>query len=134
MGAGGTPVNLGGKTLVETPDWTASQRIEWKIAGWTLGLGGKYVGSRFATDNNDFKTPSYYVADADISYDLGGIGWNGSYLKLNAFNIFNERYLGSISSKTCYIPTLASSSACGSLPSFAIGAPQTFQVTLRSVL
>jgi len=134
VGAGGTPVNLGGKTLVETPDWTASQRIEWKIAGWTLGLGGKYVGSRFATDNNDFKTPSYYVADADISYDLGGIGWNGSYVKLNAFNIFNERYLGSISSRACYIPTLASSSACGSLPSFAIGAPQTFQVTLRSVL
>ncbi len=133
VGAGGAPINLAGKTLVETPDWTAAQRIEYKIAGWTFGLGGKYVGSRFATDNNDFKVPSYYLADADISYDLGGIGWTGSTIKLNGFNIFNQKYLGNISSKPCFIPTLASTSSCGSLPTFAIGAPQTFQVTLRSV-
>ena len=126
--------SLAGKTLVETPDWTASQRIEWKIAGLTLGLGGKFTGSRFATDNNDYKVPSYYVADADISYDLAGIGWTGSYIKLNGYNLFNEKYLGSISSKPCFIPTLPSTSACGSYPTFAIGAPQTFQLTLRSVL
>jgi hypothetical protein len=28
---------------------------------------------------------------------------------------------------------LASSSSCGSLPTFVIGSPQTFQVTLRTV-
>ena len=93
-----------------------------------------FVGSRFATDNNDFKVPSYVLVDADISYDLTNIGWTGSYLKVNAFNLFNEKYLGNISTKPCFIPTLSSSSACGSLPSFAVGAPQTFQITLRSVL
>ena len=110
-----------------------SQRYEYKIRGVTFGFGGKFVGSRCATDANDCKTPSYFLADADISYDLGEIGWTGSYLKLNAFNLFNEKYLGNISTKPCFIPTLPSSSACGSYPTFAIGAPQTFQVTLRSM-
>jgi len=134
VGSGGAPINLAGKTLVETPDWTISQRYEYKIAGWTFGFGGKWVGSRFATDNNDYKVPAYVTADADITFDLERIGWTGSYLKLNGYNLFNEKYLGSISSKPCFIPTLPSSSACGSLPSFVVGSPQTFQVTLRSVL
>jgi iron complex outermembrane receptor protein len=134
VGSGGQPINLAGKTLVETPAWTASQRIEYKIGGFTFGLGGKYVTSRYATDNNDFKVPSYYTADADISYDLGRMGWEGSYLKVNGYNLFNEKYLGSISSKPCFIPTLPSSSACGSYPTTAVGSPQTFQVTLRSTL
>jgi iron complex outermembrane recepter protein len=134
VGAGGAPINLAGKTLVETPDWTFSQRYEYKLAGFTFGFGGKYVGSRFATDNNDYKVPSYFTADADISYDLGNIGWHDSYLKVNGYNLFNEKYLGSISSKPCFIPTLPSSSSCGSLPTFVVGSPQTFQLTLRSVL
>jgi iron complex outermembrane receptor protein len=134
VGAGGAPINLAGKTLVETPDWTLSQRYEYKWRGLTVGLGGKFTGSRFATDNNDFKTPSYFLADGDITYDLGEIGWTGSYLKVNGFNLFNEKYLGSISSKPCFIPNLASTSACGSLPTFVVGSPQTFQITLRTVL
>ena len=133
VGAGGAPINLAGKSLVETPDWTVSQRYEYKWNGFRIGFGGKFTGSRFATDNNDYKVPSYFLADADIQYDLGEIGWTGSYIKLNGFNLFNEKYLGSISSKPCFIPTLASSSSCGSLPTFVVGSPQTFQITLRSV-
>jgi iron complex outermembrane receptor protein len=134
VGAGGAPINLAGKTLVETPDYTVSQRYEYKVFGFTMGLGGKYVGSRFATDANDYKVPSYFLVDADVTYDLGEVGWKDSYLKFNASNLFNERYLGSISSKPCFIPTLPSTSACGSYPTFVIGSPQVFQVTLRSVL
>ncbi|HWY64511.1 MAG TPA: TonB-dependent receptor, partial [Rhizomicrobium sp.] len=133
VGAGGAPINLAGKELVETPDWTVSQRYEYKWNGLTVGFGGKFTGSRFATDNNDYKVPSYFLADADITYDLGQIGWTDSYIKLNGYNLFNEKYLGSISSKPCFIPTLASSSSCGSLPTFVVGSPQTFQVTLRTV-
>jgi iron complex outermembrane receptor protein len=134
VGSGGAPINLAGKTLVETPDWTISQRYEYKLNGLTVGFGGKFTGSRFATDNNDYKAPSYFLADADITYDLGEIGWTGSYLKVNGYNLFNAKYLGSISSKPCFIPTLPSSSACGSYPTFVVGSPQTFQVTFRTVL
>ena len=130
----GAQLNLAGKQLVETPEWTISQRYEYKVAGWTFGFGGKYVGSRFATDNNDYKVPSYVVADADITYDLGELGWKDAYIKVNGTNLFNEQYLGSISSKPCFIPNLPTSQSCGSYPTFVIGAPQTFEVTLRSVL
>ena len=133
-GVGSAAINLAGKTLVETPDWTFSQRYQYKLGGFTFGLGAKYVGARFATDNNDYRVPSYITADGDITYDLGNIGWTDSYLKVNGYNLFNERYLGSISSKPCFIPTLPSASACGSPPTFVVGSPQTFQVTLRTVL
>ncbi|HEY2011337.1 MAG TPA: TonB-dependent receptor [Rhizomicrobium sp.] len=134
LGLGGASISIAGKTLVETPDWTVSQRYEYKLAGFTFGLGYKYVGSRFATDANDYKVPSYTTVDGDVTFDLGELGWKDSYLKVNASNLLNARYLGSISSKPCFIPTLPSSSACGSYPTFVIGSPQVFQVTLRSVL
>lgn len=134
VGAGGAPVNLAGKSLVETPDWMVAQRYEYRIAGFTIGLGGKYTSSRFATDANDLKIPGYFLADADISYDLGEIGWAGSYLKFNGTNLFNKRYLSSISTKPCFNPNLPTSSACGSYPNLTVGSPQTFQVTLRTEL
>lgn len=134
VGAGGAPVNLAGKSLVETPDWTVAQRYEYSIAGFTLGMGGKYTSSRFATDSNDLKIPGYFLADADIRYDLGEIGWEGSYVKINGTNLFNKRYLGSISTRPCFNPGLPTSSACGSYPNLTVGAPQTFQITLRTEL
>ena len=134
LGLGSASISIAGKTLVETPDWTVSQRYEYKLDGFTFGLGYKYVGSRFATDANDFKVPSYTTVDADVTFDLGELGWKDSYLKVNASNLLNARYLGSISSKPCFIPTLPSTLACGSYPTFVIGSPQVFQVTLRSVL
>lgn len=134
VGAGGAPVNLAGKSLVETPDWMVAQRYEYKIAGFTIGLGGKYTSSRFATDANDLKIPGYFLADADITYDLGGLGWDGSFLKFNGTNLFNKRYLSSISTKPCFNPNLPTSSACGSYPNLTVGSPQTFQVTLRTEL
>ena len=123
----GAPINLAGKSLVETPAWTFSQRYEYKVDGWTFGLGGKYVSSRYITDANDYKVPSYAVMDADIRYDLGNIGWEGSFVKLNGWNLLNERYLGNLSTKICYRPGVT---GCTSLPTVTPGAPQTFQFTL----
>ena len=44
-------------------DRLAALRIQ--VGGLTFGFGGKYIGSRFATDNNDYKVPSYFTADAE---------------------------------------------------------------------
>lgn len=134
VGAGGAPVNLAGKSVAETPAWTISQRYEYAWEGFTFGFGGKFVSSRYATDANDLKVNPYVLADADIGFDLGELGWKGSYVKLNGFNLFRERYFGSISSRPCFNPGLPTSSACGSYPTVAVGAPQTFQFTLRTEL
>lgn len=123
--------NLVGKEVVESPNWTIGQRFQYKIAGFNIGLGAKYTGRRYATDTNDFRTPSYVLVDADITYDLAELGWERSYIKLNAANLFNERYLGSISSQRCFSPT--GQAGCTSYPLFGVGYPQTFSVTLRTV-
>jgi len=119
--------NIANKEVVETPNWTLSQRYQYQVAGFTFGLGAKYTGRRYATDTNDLRVPSYVMVDADITYDLGQLGWNGAFLKFNAQNLFDETYFGSISSQRCSIGP-----GC-SLPNFGIGYPQTFSVTLRSV-
>lgn len=123
--------NLVGKEVVETPNWTLSQRFQYKIAGFNIGLGAKYTGRRYATDTNDFRVPSYVLVDADITYDLGELGWERSYIKFNAANLFNERYLGSISSQRCFVPR--GQAGCTTYPLFSVGYPQTFSVTLRTV-
>lgn len=127
-------VNIAGKEVVETPNWTLSERLQYKIYGFNIGFGAKYTGRRYATDTNDLRVPSYVLVDSDITYDLGELGWKGSFLKFNAANLFNERYFGSISSQRCFVPNLpTATSGCGSYPLMSVGYPQTFQVTLRTV-
>lgn len=127
-------INLVGKEVAESPNWTLSQRFQYKVAGFSFGFGAKFTGRRYATDTNDLRIPSYTVVDADISYDLGEIGWAGSFIKVNATNLFNEEYFGSISSQRCFVPNATTaSSGCGLYPFVNVGSPQSFSVTLRSV-
>ena len=126
-------VNIAGKEVVETPNWTLSERVQYKIWGFNLGLGAKYTGRRYATDTNDLRVPSYVTVDSDISYDLGQVGWKNSFIKFNVSNLMDERYFGSISSQRCFVPNVATAtSGCGSYPFMYIGSPQTFQLTLRT--
>ena len=129
LSATAAPLQLAGKTLVETPAWTFSQRVEYKWDDFTFGLGGKFVSSRWITDANDFKVPSYTTIDADVRFDLKGFGWDGSYIKVNMWNLGNARYLGNLSTKVCYRPGVT---GCTSLPTVTPGAPRTIQATLRT--
>ncbi len=113
-----------GKQVVETPDWMFSGRIQYKIAGFKIGLQGKYTGRRFSTDLNDEQTSPYTVVDADLSYDLGTLGWDNAELRLNITNLFGEKYLGSIS------PTNTASG----VPFYYEGAPRTVVGTFRLAL
>ena len=114
-----------GKKLAETPDWTYSTRAQYEIDAFTVGAELKYTGDRWATDVNDLKTKSYTVVDADMSYDLEGmLGTKGSQLSVSVSNIFDKKYLGSISSRTNAFGTGASA------PSFSIGSPRSATVSL----
>jgi iron complex outermembrane receptor protein len=131
----GAGVSIAGAQLTETPDWTFVQRYQYKYAGFTLGVGGKYVGHRYATETNDYVLPSYVTANLDLSYDLGEIGWEGSYIRFNAENLFDKQYFGSVQTlRTCFTPYVPVTSGCTSYPALVVGSPQTFQVTLRAAL
>lgn len=139
---GASPTNVlltAGAQVVETPDWTFAARADWEINDWlSVGLQAKYVGERFATDVNDQSVPSYTVTDFDARIDLDFLGAENSYLQLNVTNLFDEAYLGGISSQTNAVaivdtdPGVAGNQGrAANLPTYALGAPRTVQVTLR---
>jgi iron complex outermembrane recepter protein len=138
--AGGvvTLLPTAGKALVETPDWTFSARAQYAIENFTFGLQGKYVGDRFSTDVNDEVSPAYTVVDADIAIDLEPWGFGNSLLQFNAINLFDEGYLGNISSTNNALliadvePGPGVTPRAGLAPSYSIGAPQTFQAQIRT--
>jgi iron complex outermembrane receptor protein len=128
-------VSIAGKEVVETPNWTEATRIQYRIYGFQFGLGGKYVSRRYGTDTNDYRVPDYFVANADVRYDLTELGWDKSYLKFNVTNLLDRNYFGNISTtRNCFTPYAATKVAgCTSYPLLSVGSPRTFQVELRSV-
>lgn len=129
-----------GKKLVETPDWTASMRGVYDVnENVRLGVQGKYVGERQSTDVNDQQTKAYMTVDADLQVDLAPIGLGNMLLQLNAMNLLGEEYLGNISTQTNALTILdvdpvtpGNQSRSGSAPTYGVGAPQVFQVQLKT--
>jgi iron complex outermembrane receptor protein len=119
---GGVPVFLptAGNRLVETPTWQYAGRIDYSIGDFDIGVQGKWVDDRFANDINTEVAPSYDVWDLDIRYTLASMGAPDWYLQLNMTNIFDEKYLGDISTST---------SGTGS---YQLGAPASTMLTLRA--
>ena len=133
--AGTVSVSIAGKELVETPDWSFTQRYQYRWNDVLIGFGGKYVGRRFATDANDYKVPSYVTVNMDATWNLTDLGWPESYIKFNAENLFNEKYFGSVqTTRTCFTPFTPTTTGCTSYPALVVGYPATFEVTLRAAL
>jgi len=123
-----------GKQLVESPNYMLTSRAQYTMFGFRIGMSGKFVGSRYATDVNDLRVPSYFTADADVTYDLGEIGWDNSYVKFNVENLFDEKYFSSVgTSKTCFTYTAPTAPGCTSAPLLSVGFPRTLEVTFRAV-
>ena len=128
-----------GKTLVETPDWTFSARADWDVTeDLSVGLQAKYVGERFATDINDEISDAYTVADLDVRYDLTDrFGIRGAYVQVNINNLFDEEYLGNISTGNSTFaftqsadPRVPDRAAQATGRTYSLGSPRTAQITL----
>ncbi|MEQ1867778.1 MAG: TonB-dependent receptor, partial [Micropepsaceae bacterium] len=117
-----------GKKLVETPDWTLSGRINYEIGAFSVGVQVKYTGERYSTDVNDETTPSYTLVDANIRYALDALGLENAYVQFNASNLFDKKYLGSISSRTT---ATAGTPGFSGAPQYAVGGRQAFQGSIH---
>ncbi|MDQ8029976.1 MAG: TonB-dependent receptor, partial [Brevundimonas sp.] len=67
---------------------------------------------------NDEQTKDYTVVDLDARYDLAFIN-EGMYVQVNVLNLFDESYLGNISTDVA------------GNRSAALGSPRTAMATLR---
>lgn len=133
---GNTPRYLAtaGKQLVEMPKWMWNVGVDYQITdALALNLTGKYVGDRFTTDINDDVAPHYFVWNGSLRYDLPWFK-EGTYVQLNAINLFDQKYLGSFSSQNnalSYVDNLGQTKS-GTFPFMNVGAPQTFVLSLRT--
>ncbi len=129
-----------GAKLVETPAWQYGYRAQVRFDPVSFGLNFKHVSSRFATDLNDLRVPSYNMFDLDARFSFKKYGLDKVFFQLNVHNLFNERYLGSISSQIA-LPTnvagrisgIATTATIpgGANPTFGIGSPRAISGTIQ---
>lgn len=133
-----TFLNTSGAEFVETPKYQFGGRAQVDLGPASLAAQFKYVGKRFATDDNGRagipaaiaatgfvdsrgRISDYTTVDLDARISLAPIGLQRSYLSLNVINVFDEFYFGNINTQNTF--------AGG--PRFSVGSPRTFQGTLR---
>lgn len=66
--AGGA--NRAGKRPSNVPQQVANLWAHYRLDGWQISLGGRYVGKRFGDNANTATLPSYVVMDAALSWQL----------------------------------------------------------------
>jgi iron complex outermembrane receptor protein len=123
-----------GKMVAETPEWQLGGRAQFEVGPFELGVQGKWVDDRFATDVNDVLVQDYFLVDLDARLSLDSVGLRRTYLQLNVSNLFNKFYFGNLSTQINagnICPTGATCSANGANPNFSVGAPRTVQATLN---
>ncbi len=120
------------KELVGKPKYMVALRADYDHDALHVGVQGKYVGMRWATDINDEYAPCYWTADLDLRYDLGQFALlhqqlRSSFIQLNVVNLFDRSYLSAVTSS--HIRAIG---VGGSQPAYSVGAPRTIMVTLHT--
>lgn len=83
----GQPVQ--GKRATITPRHSANLFVTKTFEDrYGLGLGGNYVGDRFANPGNTVTLPAYVTVDA-----LAWVRLGNARLQVNAYNLFDRRYI-----------------------------------------
>lgn len=117
-----------GKKQVETPKEMFSLRASYKFNEvFQAGIQGKYTGARWVTDLNDLKVDDYTVVDLDMRFDFASLGFAGTYLQVNATNLFDEQYYAGLGTRASANPA----SFAYSRPFASVGAPRTIMATIR---
>ncbi len=114
--AGTAVAQTKGKQVPETPEWQFGGRAEFNYGPLNVGVQGKWVDERFATDLNDVVVGSYTLVDLDARFSLEQYGLRRTNLSLNVRNLFEERYFGNISTQV---------DALSGNPNFSVGYPRT---------
>ncbi len=112
---GSTLIQTRGKKVTETPEWQFGGRAEFNYGPASLGVQGKWVDERYATDLNDVVVGAYTLVDLDARFSLEDYGLKRTSLSLNVRNLFDERYFSNISTGI---------DAAGN-PNFTVGYPRT---------
>jgi iron complex outermembrane recepter protein len=134
LGGNQATLATNGKSFVDTPKWMMGAKLQYASGPFMAGLSTKYTGKRYTTLMNDEFLDGYTTVDFDAGYRFPSTGvFKDPTIRLNVSNLFNEKYLlannGSGSSISATTNTAYSG---GSSPSYYVGAPRFFGVTLSA--
>ncbi len=86
------PLELGNR-LRNVPDHSGTLWTVYELPfGLEVGGGVRYLGERFTNELNTRRIDDYWVADATLAYEFEG----GPTVRLNVFNLFDERYIDQV--------------------------------------
>jgi len=86
------PLEVGNR-LGNVPDHSGSLWTVYELPfGLEIGGGVRYNGTRFTNVANTREIGDYWVADATLAYEFMG----GTTIRLNVFNLFDERYIDQV--------------------------------------
>jgi catecholate siderophore receptor len=86
------PAELGNR-LRNVPDHSGSLWSVYTLPfGLEVGGGARYVGTRYTNELNTRRIGDYWVADATLAYQFMA----GTTVRLNAFNLFDKRYVDQV--------------------------------------
>lgn len=104
-----------GKQVPETPEWQFGGRAQFNYGPLSVGVQGKWVDERFATDLNDVVVDSYTLVDLDARFSLEPYGLRRTSLQLNVRNLLDEQYFSNINTQI----------RASDGPNFTVGYPRT---------
>ena len=121
-----------GKQFPDVPAWLAGAVLQYRDGPWSANLSAKYTGDRYATLVNDESVSGYTLVGFDAGYRLPSTAWFiDPMIRVNVYNLLDERYLNLNAGSGSSFTTHAYGSN-SSKPSYYIGAPRSFGVTLST--
>lgn len=111
---------IDGKTVIDSPRHMARGELNYEREGAFGRIGVNYMSRRYYTYTNDQSVPGRVLVDATIGYRFD----DRLELQLNATNLLDKRYVGTIGS--------AGISNSGDGQTLLVGAPSQFFATLKA--
>lgn len=117
---------LDGKTVVDAPKHMAKGELNYDDGSFFGRVGANYMSKRYFNYLNDRSVPGRVIVDAAIGYRFGLSDAQDKQfeIQLNASNLFDKDYIGTINS--------AGTGNSGDRQTLLVGAPQQFFVTLKA--
>lgn len=136
---------IGGVRVRDIPRHSIFGQVSVKpVDGLTVGANMRYssnrVGGHIIYPNTYEEIgvetiPGYTLVGARVAYDFGDTGpFRGVSLQVNVDNLFDETYIGAVSSSTATLPEygLYSGPTVHTLDRYFVGAPRTVTASLRA--
>lgn len=115
--------DIKGKTVVDSPKHMLRGEVNYDQGPIFGRIGANYMSKRYYSYTNDASVASRVIFDASIGYRVT----ENIELQINATNIFDKKYVGTIGSGG-----FVNSDASGTAQTLLVGAPQQFFATIKA--